>query len=625
MNSSMQLKESQHQEKTKGQRTKQDAIRGFTEEVNKARSLLIDGMYGQASDKAQKALVDYKEDLGGESSVLLLPGYFVAAESQIHEQQLKKAENFLVAAYWNHVRYNKPKDKTLEEDNKQQDDITDDQNTAYGGQLHKIFSKLHMAQKDYNKAIDELKLGIFIDSVKYGPEHVITGLNYYYMGTIFQHKKLLSEAESFYGKTSEIWYRFLKQYYKNPGRYQDSRPDEVTVKEASQILNKIEVYFEKYNEENGRKLYLIPITKNYQAQALLWKFQGDENKFRTYMGLAYQELLKQKGEKDKKTKKIILVIIMINYFLDQDDQKIQLSNTVDEKAKINKQYIGRMMRPHTQIYKDSITDLQSQLNEFDNGIQEYRDYRTLPASKQQIKRVLSETYKFTQYPDNPQLSSQTNLRTGYLHVDNLYKDPNKKLPSTRAEIMEMALSNKIIQKEQRKVVRADDLKKKRAIIQTIQQKINYDDQKKKKVSQHQPKIVQQKNNFIGSFTLNMIADLRNKFFNELVSQDADEKFKRIKEIQDDYIPKQVNSYKKGIMADQKDKLKHDLLSKKSQFNSYYQLLALEKSMRKLVALKLKPEIKSYSRFTGAENYKDYRGIESNVKAYIHQNKYIDQQ
>lgn len=42
-----------------------------------------------------------------------------------------------------------------------------------------------MAQKDYNKAIDELKLGIFIDSVKYGPEHVITGLNYYYMGTIF--------------------------------------------------------------------------------------------------------------------------------------------------------------------------------------------------------------------------------------------------------------------------------------------------------------------------------------------------------------------------------------------------------------------------------------------------------
>ena len=43
----------------------------------------------------------------------------------------------------------------------------------------------------------------------------------------------------------------------------------------------------------------------------------------------------------------------------------------------------------------------------------------------------------------------------------------------------------------------------------------------------------------------------------------------------------------------------------------------KKSMRKLVALKLKPEIKSYSRFTGAVNYKDYRGIESNVRAYIH--------
>lgn len=34
----------------------------------------------------------------------------------------------------------------------------------------------------------------------------------------------------------------------------------------------------------------------------------------------------------------------------------------------------------------------------------------------------------------------------------------------------------------------------------------------------------------------MISDLRKKYFNELVSQDTEEKFKRIKEIKDVYVP-----------------------------------------------------------------------------------------
>ena len=50
---------------------------------------------------------------------------------------------------------------------------------SYRGTLHKTFSKLFLAQKDYSKALDELKNGIYMDSVKYGPEHVITSLNYY--------------------------------------------------------------------------------------------------------------------------------------------------------------------------------------------------------------------------------------------------------------------------------------------------------------------------------------------------------------------------------------------------------------------------------------------------------------
>ena len=32
---------------------------------------------------------------------------------------------------------------------------------------------------DFNKAIDELKSGIYIDSLRYGPEHIVTNQNYF--------------------------------------------------------------------------------------------------------------------------------------------------------------------------------------------------------------------------------------------------------------------------------------------------------------------------------------------------------------------------------------------------------------------------------------------------------------
>jgi hypothetical protein len=40
-------------------------------------------------------MIEYKEILGGENSVLLLPGLFIQAEGYIAEGKLKKAEEFL--------------------------------------------------------------------------------------------------------------------------------------------------------------------------------------------------------------------------------------------------------------------------------------------------------------------------------------------------------------------------------------------------------------------------------------------------------------------------------------------------------------------------------------------------
>ena len=70
--------------------------------------------------------MDYKEDLGGENNVLLLPGYFIQAEGYIAEGKLKKAEEYLIAAYWNLVQYNKPKEKGSEDEFKLNNDITDE-------------------------------------------------------------------------------------------------------------------------------------------------------------------------------------------------------------------------------------------------------------------------------------------------------------------------------------------------------------------------------------------------------------------------------------------------------------------------------------------------------------------
>ena len=52
--------------------------------------------------------------------MLLLPGYFILAEAniglqiifiKIAEGKLKKAEEFLIAAYWNFLKFNKPEEK----------------------------------------------------------------------------------------------------------------------------------------------------------------------------------------------------------------------------------------------------------------------------------------------------------------------------------------------------------------------------------------------------------------------------------------------------------------------------------------------------------------------------------
>ncbi|CAD8077428.1 unnamed protein product [Paramecium primaurelia] len=307
MNSSQKLKESQipekEKDKNKTQKSKEDAKEALKKIVEQARQAILENKLN-ATEEVHKAMIEYKEILGGENSVLLLPGLFIQAEAYIAEGKLKKAEEFLQAAYWNLYQYNKPKEKGSEDGNKMGQDISEKENAEYNGQLHKIFSKLYFAQKDYKKALAELTIGIYTDSCSSDPEHPQTSLNYYYMGQIFQQKKQTSEAEQFYAKTSQCWYKYLKRYYQYGTPSSENLPEEVIFKESLQVLKSIEEYFRKHIDESNIKLYIIPITQNLQAQAFVYKKLNNEEQYRHYMGLAYQEFLMQYGENHKKTKKV---------------------------------------------------------------------------------------------------------------------------------------------------------------------------------------------------------------------------------------------------------------------------------------------------------------------------------
>ena len=88
-----------------------------------------------------------KNNVFVEDSIELLPAYFVLAEANICHggSRLKKAEEFLIAAYWNLLKF------TSEENEKGgsgSDDsiVTKKEIEQYQACLHKTFCRLFLAQ-----------------------------------------------------------------------------------------------------------------------------------------------------------------------------------------------------------------------------------------------------------------------------------------------------------------------------------------------------------------------------------------------------------------------------------------------------------------------------------------------
>lgn len=96
--------------------------------------------------------------------------------------RLKKAEELLIAAQWNLL-------KSTDEDNKsratEESLVSKEEQEEYRAMLNKTFGKLFMAQNRddcWDKALDKLTQGIYMDSVKYGPESIELCSSYFLMG-----------------------------------------------------------------------------------------------------------------------------------------------------------------------------------------------------------------------------------------------------------------------------------------------------------------------------------------------------------------------------------------------------------------------------------------------------------
>jgi len=90
-----------------------------------------------------------------ENSIELLPAYFVLADANIHlgslvdhpqPQRLKKAEEFLIAAYWNLLKFSSDENDKGGDGKAGQEDslVTKDEIERYRAILNKTFGKLFL-------------------------------------------------------------------------------------------------------------------------------------------------------------------------------------------------------------------------------------------------------------------------------------------------------------------------------------------------------------------------------------------------------------------------------------------------------------------------------------------------
>ncbi len=96
----------------------------------------------------EKMTETIKQKVFGENSIELLPAYFVLAEANIcmGSSRLKKAEEFLIAAYWNLLKFTSDENEKGAGGSSQDDaPLSKEELQSYRASLHKTFGRLFLA------------------------------------------------------------------------------------------------------------------------------------------------------------------------------------------------------------------------------------------------------------------------------------------------------------------------------------------------------------------------------------------------------------------------------------------------------------------------------------------------
>jgi len=155
-----------------------------------------------------------KEGVFNEKSIELLPAYFILAEGNIcmGGNKLKKAEEFLIAAYWNLLKFTS--DENEKGANSEYDDalVSDLELKRYDANLKITFGRLFTARQGGTSTKDALKNlteGIYKQCSMDGPESPYLCSSYYYLGELYKKEGNVAGARAIYKKICEIWVKFI--------------------------------------------------------------------------------------------------------------------------------------------------------------------------------------------------------------------------------------------------------------------------------------------------------------------------------------------------------------------------------------------------------------------------------
>jgi len=297
-------------------------------EINKARRYLADGHTQKAIERANEAMKAVNKLFG--NSAELLPCYFVLAEAFIEEGKNKKAEDYLIQAYWSIVKHDKDNKQPGEEDQNQAQ-MSEEDRAINKATLHKVFARLYTAKDQTDKAMDHITEGIYLDTKRFGPEDINVSLSYYTIANIFAKQGKIIEAQIYYAKAVELWYRFLKNFFKSEGQIEE--PDEILYKQASSMLKNIEMSYLNYQRE-GKEIQEEALIELNYTMSMLYRLMNDDGLSMEYAKTLAKLMYDKYGELHKKYLSMQR-LLPYNFAYDQDFQKPQQGYLMQNDDRFN--------------------------------------------------------------------------------------------------------------------------------------------------------------------------------------------------------------------------------------------------------------------------------------------------